>query len=121
MSVIGIGTDIVEVARVEKLMADNAQRFLQKIFTPNEIKTDANANYYAKRFAAKEACLKALGTGMREGLRWHDMEITNDTLGKPILTLSGAALAATGIPNPSIHLSLSDEREYALAFVIIER
>ncbi|MBI1326777.1 MAG: holo-ACP synthase [Alphaproteobacteria bacterium] len=120
MPIQGIGTDMVEVARIEKLLQNKAKRFLEKVFTSAEIKEGASANHYAKRFAAKEACLKALGTGMREGLRWHDMEITNDALGCPHLSLSGEALRLTGTETPRIHVSLSDETHYALAFVIIE-
>ena len=84
--------------------------------------TDRKNAYFAKRFAGKEACLKALGTGMRTGLAWHDMSIGNDDLGRPILELSGGVaekLKSLG-QNPRVHITLSDEAGLAKATVILE-
>lgn len=125
--ILGIGSDMVDIRRIEKLLARFGSRFTEKIFSPAEIalaeSRGARAEaMYASRFAAREACLKALGTGMREGLSWHDMEIMRDPLGKPSLHLRGAALTraqALG-PAPRCHLSMSEDGSFALAFVVIE-
>ncbi|MGE3478321.1 MAG: holo-ACP synthase, partial [Dongiaceae bacterium] len=97
-------------------------RFVDRILTKTEQKKGLAS--FAKRYAAKEACLKALGTGMRKGLSWHDMVISNDKLGRPLLTLKGGAAAQlkklAGSKKARIHLTLSDEAPYALAVVIIE-
>jgi holo-[acyl-carrier protein] synthase len=130
--IIGLGEDLVEISRIEKLIKNDEIRFLNKCFTQDEInKSSAHTSdsrkiaYFAKRFAAKEACLKALGTGMREGLSWHDMDIGNDTLGRPILNLSGGVLEKlnhlTPINHkPCAHITLSDEAGLAKATVILE-
>lgn len=129
--IVGLGEDLVEVARISKLIETQGSRFLEKCFTPFEIEKanthSASARihaYYAKRFAAKEACLKALGTGMREGISWQDMEVRNDDLGRPLLTVSGAVEhRLTKIANneqTAIHITLSDEAGLAKATVILE-
>lgn len=120
----GIGTDLVKTARLEKIWARNGQAFAKKILTTKELEqlaaTSYPARFLAKRFAAKEAALKALGTGLAQGISWQHLEITNDELGKPLLALSEAALArATALGATSWHLSLSDEEDYALAFVVL--
>lgn len=130
--IIGLGEDLVEISRIEKLISEKGDRFLQKCFTTDEItKADSHqtharrVSYFAKRFAAKEACLKAIGTGMREGLAWHDMNIGNDDLGRPILNVAGGvaeklnALTIDG-QTPRIHITLSDEAGLAKATVILE-
>jgi len=124
--IIGIGTDIVDIGRIQKLLDRHQHHFVDKIFTRKE-KEKANsrknsAAVYAKIFAAKEAFIKALGGSYN--MNWHDMEISNNVLGKPLLTLSGNGLLilreqCSGKKH-SIHLSLSDEPPYATAYVIIE-
>ena len=128
--IIGLGEDLVAIARIEKIINEKGDRFITKCFTPSEIeKADAHQSpqrrisYFAKRFAGKEACLKALGTGMRDGLAWHDMDIGNDELGRPILSLSGgvAKKLKTLSSKPTIaHITLSDEAGLAKATVILE-
>lgn len=130
--IIGLGEDLVEISRIRKLISEKGDRFLGKCFTQKEIELASRHKddtrrvaYYAKRFAAKEACLKALGTGMREGLGWHDMQVGNDDLGRPVLTLSGGGcdrlndLVPEGM-KPHIHITLSDEAGLAKATVILE-
>lgn len=129
--IIGLGEDLVEISRIEKLMDSKGDHFLEKCFTPKEIEKandhpskDRKVAYFAKRFAAKEACLKALGTGMREGLAWHDMEVGNDELGRPILTVTGGVMNKfenlTNKGEGRIHITLSDEAGLAKATVILE-
>lgn len=122
---LGIGTDLARIARFETLLQRRGEQAIKRLLTPNEqraLKQAANpAAYFAKRFAAKEALLKALGTGLRNGLSWQDMQVSNDALGKPLLQLSGkAAELATSLGVARIHLSLSDEQDMALAFVVLE-
>jgi holo-[acyl-carrier protein] synthase len=121
--IIGIGTDIVEVARIAKSIEKVA--FKKRVFSKNEIvycETKKNkAESFAARFAAKEAFFKALGTGWRNGMAFNEVEISNDTLGKPILQALGKTakiIAKKGIKN--IHVSLSHTGEIALATVILE-
>ena len=127
--IIGLGEDLVAIERIEKLITQKGDAFLNKCFTASEIKaaevhkTQARQiAYYAKRFAAKEACLKAMGTGMREGLSWHDMEIGNDTLGRPVLNVSGGLAQNLELLSREarLHITLSDEAGLAHATVIIE-
>ena len=118
--------------QVKKIILEKGDRFLNKCFTLNEIKNSENHKdkdrYYAffsKRFAAKEACLKALGTGMREGLSWQDMEISNDDLGRPVMIVSGGVLKRLNDLSPEglnqyVHITLSDEAGLAKATVILE-
>ena len=127
--ILGIGTDVVEKTRINALLARFGERFRARVFTPAEREAArgraCEASALAKRFAAKEACLKALGTGLAGGISWQDMEIANDARGAPSLHLRGAAAARLSVLTPAgtrahIHLSLSDERGMALAFVVIE-
>ncbi len=129
--IIGIGTDIVDIRRIEKALNKYSKRFEDKCFTINEQKkandkpSDKKAAFYAKRFAAKEACVKALGTGFIENIFLKDIEITKNDFGQPYLNLTGGALEALNkvIPDNmkySAHLSLTDDYPYANAFVIIE-
>jgi holo-[acyl-carrier protein] synthase len=127
--IIGLGSDLTDIRRIEATLARFGERFSQRIFTEvertrSERKADRAASY-AKRFAAKEACAKALGTGMRAGVFWRDMGVVNLRSGAPTMALTGGAakrLAAIMPPglHPRIHLSLTDDHPYAQAFVIIE-
>ena len=123
----GIGVDLVKVARIEGVLARYGDRFLSRVFTEREIafcrgKPWAAAGF-AMRFAAKEAFSKALGVGLRKGgIRWREVEVIPNPMGKPEIYLSGRAATlceAAGIEN--IHLSLTDEAAHALAVVILER
>ena len=128
--IIGLGSDIVEIARIAALLQHHGERFERRIFTPREQalareRGAGRAATLAKRFAAKEAAAKALGCGFRAGVQWHEIEVVNDELGAPKLLLHGGAeqrLHALLPPDHAerLHLTLSDERRYALAVVIIE-
>ena len=122
----GIGTDIVRIQRMAKNLDRYGERFAQRILTKSELvdfrKSSTQAQFLSKRFAAKEAAAKALGTGFRNGLSLRDIGVSNDTLGKPMLEFSPRAqesLLAAGVR--CSHLSLSDEQEYAIAYVVLER
>lgn len=123
--IVGLGTDLAQISRFEKVLARRGAAFCRRVLTPQELIALENsaqpAAFLAKRFAAKEAALKALGTGLAKGLSWQDLEISNDALGKPNLNFTGAAAnlaAQLGVKNA--HLSLSDEQDMALAFVVLE-
>ena len=130
--IIGLGEDLVEISRIERLISEKGDRFLNKCFTPDEMQAGRNHDheprriaYFAKRFAAKEACLKALGTGMRQGLGWHDMAIGNDDLGRPVLKVQDGVADRLAYLTPEgmsahIHITLSDEAGLAKATVILE-
>jgi len=125
MSIIGIGSDIVKISRIEKLAERYGTRFLKRIFTAQEISYASGkarpALHFAARFAAKEAFVKALGSGLRRGLNWSDIEIINDDLGKPQFKLYNHARSVSQkLKNPSAWLTLSHEQEFALAFVVLE-
>ena len=120
----GIGTDIVRVARMQASWARYGQRFAGKILTPAEQAVFSGdkrpAAFLAKRFAAKEALVKALGTGFRDGVKLGDIAVVHNSAGRPGLACSGRTLAlmhSLGIGES--HLSLADEQEYAVAFVIL--
>jgi len=126
--IIGLGSDLSDIRRIEKTLERHGERFTQRIFTEiersrSERKQDRAASY-AKRFAAKEACAKALGTGLRRGVFWRDMGVINQRGGKPTMALSGGALARlqeitpAGM-SPQIDLTLTDEYPMAQAIVII--
>jgi holo-[acyl-carrier protein] synthase len=121
----GIGTDIVEVSRIENSLQRHGRRFAARILTQSELQdfdgASHPASYLAKRFAAKEAAVKALGTGFRHGISLLHISIGRDPLGKPTLEFDGemaARIADAGVV--SSHLSLADEKEYAVAFVVLE-
>ncbi len=126
--IIGIGNDLVDIRRIEKSLARFGDRFVHRIFTETEQKRSegraTRAASYAKRFAAKEACSKALGTGFRRGVFWRDMGVVNLKSGRPTITLTGGALTRlqeitpAGM-SPQIDLTLTDEFPLAQAFVII--
>ena len=122
MPVISVGVDICDIKRMRKIEGKYKKRFLQKIFTPGEIdycekKYDKHPSY-AARFAAKEALLKAVGTGLRNGFNWKDIEIDNDGLGKPFFKFYGHT--AQLISKRNVHLSISHTDKDAIAFVVIE-
>ena len=127
--IVGLGSDLTDIRRIEKTLERHGERFTNRIFTElerarSERKADRAASY-AKRFAAKEACAKALGTGMRRGVFWRDMGVVNLRSGQPTMELTGGAHARLLeiMPpgcRPVIHLSLTDDHPYAQAFVIIE-
>jgi holo-[acyl-carrier protein] synthase len=126
--IIGVGTDLIDIRRIERTLERFGERFLERVFTAAErARAEARidrAAAYAKRYAAKEACAKALGTGFRQGVYWRDIGVLNRPGGQPILLLSGGAarrLAALTPPgmNPRIDLSLTDEPPLGHAVVII--
>ena len=126
--ILGIGSDITDIRRVEKVIERHGERFLARIFTEAErARAERRAKRvetYAKRFAAKEACAKALGTGMRAGVWWRDMGVVNLPSGRPTMRLTGGAAARLARLLPpgyeaDIHVSITDEYPLAQAFVII--
>ena len=128
MMIIGIGNDLINISRIEKTIERFGDRFIQRIFTEQEqIKSEKRrlrVASYAKRFAAKEACSKALGTGFRKGVFWHDMGVISLPSGKPTMNLTGGALKRLKEITPEgqvahIDLTLTDELPMAEAFVII--
>lgn len=125
MAIVGLGTDIVEIARIEAVIKRSADSLAKRILTENEFaqfqQQAQPARFLAKRFAVKEAAAKALGTGIRNGLAFNQFEVSNDSLGKPLLTLVGEAEKLVQRMNVThIHVSITDERHYAAATVIIE-
>ena len=127
--IIGLGSDIAEISRIANTLDRYGDRFVQRCFTSTERKkSDGRANRaasYAKRFAAKEACAKALGTGLSHGVYWRDMGVVNLPSGKPTLQLTGGARKVLHhiVPQgcvPHIHLTITDDAGLAQAFVIIE-
>jgi holo-[acyl-carrier protein] synthase len=123
--VIGIGTDLIEIARIEQSVARYGDRFLERVFTPAEIaycrrKKNA-AESFAARFAAKEAGAKALGTGISHGISWLELEVLREPTGKPTLVLTGRAAArAHSLSVTRISLSLTHSRTISLAVVVME-
>ena len=127
--IIGIGSDLCDIRRIEKTLARHGERFTHRVYTEGERarcdRRKARAEGYARRFAAKEACAKALGTGLSEGVFWRDMEVVNLPSGAPTLRLSGGAAERLAAMLPAghsarIHVSLTDDPPMALAFVVIE-
>jgi holo-[acyl-carrier protein] synthase len=127
--IIGIGNDMVDIRRIEATLLRFGPRFVERIFTETErAKSDKRAQKaasYAKRFAAKEACSKALGTGFHRGVFWKDMGVVNLPSGKPTMELTGGALRQIERITPPghravVHLTITDDMPYAQAFVIIE-
>jgi holo-[acyl-carrier protein] synthase len=126
--IIGIGSDLIDIERVRQTIERFGDRFINRVYTPVEIaraerRADRIATY-AKRFAAKEACAKALGTGLRKGVFWHDMGVVNLPGGRPSLALTGGAKARLDAITPAgmvvrIDLTITDEYPLAQAMVII--
>ena len=122
----GVGVDIAAISRFERFVREENVSLFERLFTPAEREyctaRRRSAQHYALRFAAKEAFLKALGTGLRDGLSWQDVEVVNDALGKPELKLSGRSLELfAGKDLTAIHLSLSHDGDSAVAMVVLER
>ena len=123
--IIGIGTDIVAIKRFQRFVDENNAAILHRLFTKHELEycrpKKGSAASYAARFAAKEAFMKALGTGLRDGLSWQDMEIVNDHNGKPELRLSGRAEQLFKERGSSTaFLSLTHDGDYAVAMIVLE-
>jgi|TARA_B110001452_G_scaffold134901_1_gene112192 holo-[acyl-carrier protein] synthase len=127
MKIIGIGVDIVENKRV-KLSIKN-KNFINRTFGKNEIliskKFSNKTNFFSKRFAAKEAFAKALGTGFRDGLNFKDIQVVNDKLGKPYFLINSKIKSLikkkTKVKNFNLFLSISDEKDYSIAFTIVQK
>jgi holo-[acyl-carrier protein] synthase len=127
--ILGIGSDLCDIRRIQRSLDRFGDRFTNRIFTDGErARSDrraARAPSYARRFAAKEACSKALGTGMRAGVFWRDMEVVNLPSGRPTMRLTGGALMRLKDMTPAgceavVHVSLTDDPPLAQAFVVIE-
>ena len=127
--IIGIGSDLIDIRRIEKSLERHGERFVERIFTEVEqARAEGRAGRvacYAKRFAAKEACSKALGSGISEGVFWRDMGVVNLPSGRPTMHLTGGAAEKLERLTPPdhravIHLTITDEFPMAQAFVIIE-
>ncbi len=130
--IIGTGSDLIDITRIEMTLARFGERFIRRCFTTTEIAkaerrraAGTHIDTYAKRFAAKEACSKALGTGFSQGVFMKDIGVVNDAAGKPSLHLTGGALKRLKALTPEgktarVHLTLTDEHPIASAYVIIE-
>lgn len=131
--ILGLGSDIIDIRRIEKTLQRFGDRFLSRVFTATEReKADrrkgtkrGRAATLAKRFAAKEACAKALGTGFRKGVAWRDLGVVNAPGGRPTLVLSGGAAARLAAMTPPgaearLHLTMTDDHPWAEAVVVIE-
>ena len=127
MKILGVGIDIVEVLRIKILIKNKS--FIKRIFTKSEIlnseKTNSKANYFSKRFAAKEALMKAIGTGFTKDVYFKDICVVNDKLGKPNIKYNNKIkkliISRFKIKSFNLFLSLSDEKNYSIAFVIIQQ
>ena len=128
--ILGIGTDLANIERIAGTLDRFGDRFRDRVFTPAEQAKAARrpravAATYAKRWAAKEACSKALGTGLRMGIAWRDMAVRNLATGQPVMELTGWAAARLAAMTPpghraTVHVSLTDDHPWAQAFVVIE-
>lgn len=127
--IIGIGSDLADIRRIEKTLTRFGDRFIQRVFTEieqakSERRRERVASY-AKRWAAKEACSKALGTGLRMGVAWREMGVVNLSSGQPTMHLTGGAaerlsrMMPPGL-RPRIHVTITDDHPWAQAFVVIE-
>jgi holo-[acyl-carrier protein] synthase len=126
--ILGLGSDITDARRIAKVIERHGERFIERVFTATErARAERRKNRietYAKRFAAKEACAKALGTGMRGGVWWRDMGVVNLASGRPTMQLTGGALERLKLLTPKgyearIDLTIADEGPMAVAFVVI--
>ncbi len=122
----GVGTDLVSVKRIEDALFRYGDRFLHRILSESEVSEYAQssqpARFLAKRFAAKEAFSKAWGTGIGEAVGWHDVSVAHDARGKPLIAPSKALSEKFSMENIlAAHISLSDEDDHALAFVVLEK
>ena len=126
MSVVGIGTDIIEIARIAKMQDGAREKLAQRVLTENELARYQALNYsaafLAKRWAAKEAASKALGRGIADGISFQHFEINSLVSGQPILSLTDRALTvATELGATAWHISIADEKDYATAFVVLSQ
>jgi len=126
--ILGIGSDLIDIRRIERVLGRYGDRFVQRVFTAEEQRRSEKrrnrAASYAKRYAAKEACSKALGTGFRDGVFWRDLGVVNLSSGRPTMILTGGALERLKAMTPAgmaarIEVTLTDEDPLASAFVII--
>ena len=127
--ILGIGTDLANIDRIQGVLARHGDRFRNRVFTETEqakaSRRKDEAGTYAKRWAAKEACSKALGTGLRMGIAWKDMSVSNLSSGQPVMEVTGWAKNRLDEITPSdheaiIHVSLTDDHPWAQAYVVIE-
>lgn len=127
--ILGVGTDLANIDRIARVLDRFGDRFRNRVFTPTEQNKAERrkdvAGTYAKRWAAKEACSKALGTGLRMGIAWKDMAVTNLHTGQPVMTVTGWAARRLAELTPDghqaiIHVTLTDDHPWAQAFVVIE-
>ena len=128
--ILGIGSDLCNIERIEAVLARHGDRFKERVFTEieqrkAESRARAVAATYAKRWAAKEACSKALGTGLRMGIAWKDMAVSNLRSGQPVMQLTGWAAERLAQMTPPghraiVHVTLTDDHPWAQAFVVIE-
>ena len=127
--IIGLGSDLIDIRRIEKTLERHGARFVERIYTEIEQRKSEGRKHraasYAKRFAAKEACAKALGTGLSHGVFWKDMGVANLPSGEPVMRLTGGAKARLDAMTPKgltarVHLTITDDFPLAQAFVIIE-
>lgn len=127
--IVGIGTDIADIRRIERTLERFGNRFVQRVFTETEQRRSEarqdRAASYARRWSAKEACAKALGTGLRMGVAWREMGVSNLRTGQPMMALTGGAARRLNLmlpagSTPKIHVSITDDYPYAQAFVVIE-
>lgn len=127
--ILGVGVDMVDIRRIKTILARHEARFVARIFTAlereqAERRPAQKIAYYAKRWSAKEACAKALGSGIKQGIDWRDMCVQNTSSGQPTIALSGGAGARLASITPpghiaQVHVSLTDEYPYALGYVVI--
>ena len=127
--ILGIGTDLANIDRIQGVLSRYGDRFRNRVFTETEqakaSRRKDEAGTYAKRWAAKEACSKALGTGLRMGIAWRDMAVTNLSSGQPVMEVTGWAKNRLDEMTPSdheavVHVSLTDDHPWAQAYVVIE-
>ena len=127
--ILGIGTDLANIDRIQGVLARHGDRFRNRVFTETEqakaSRRKDEAGTYAKRWAAKEACSKALGTGLRMGIAWKDMSVSNLSSGQPVMEVTGWAKNRLREITPSdheaiVHVSLTDDHPWAQAYVVIE-
>ena len=127
--ILGIGTDLANIDRIQGVLSRHGDRFRNRVFTEMEqakaSRRKDEAGTYAKRWAAKEACSKALGTGLRMGIAWRDMSVTNLSSGQPVMQVTGWAKNRLDEMTPSdheavVHVSLTDDHPWAQAYVVIE-
>lgn len=121
----GIGVDLVSIRRIERVIDRWGKRFVNRVFTAQEAQfcyhRPSPSSAFALRFAAKEAFSKAMGLGMRKGIKWNEVEVFNHSSGKPSLRFHGRSLTILGNQGiTGVHLTLSDEKEYAVAMVVLE-